>query len=226
MVEIRKRILEITKEIQEYSPYPERVKIIAVSKYLTAEDMIPYLEAGIIVLGENKAQAIQEKMEKLEPYSFSKNLEWHFIGNLQKNKVRHIVDRVKMIHSINKLSLAQEIDKRAEYAGIIMPVLIEINVAEEESKEGYPLEEVEKDIPTLLQLKHISIQGLMTMAPFTEDLKKQREVFATLRHLQEEWNEKYFQGSLQELSMGMTNDYTVALQEGATMIRLGRKIFY
>lgn len=226
MEEIKNRILQITKEIQEYSPYPEKVKIIAVSKYLTAENMIPYLESGITVLGENRVQMIQEKIEKLKNYSFFKNLEWHFIGNLQKNKVKYIIDKVKMIHSVNKLSLAQEIDKRAKYTKTVMPVLIEINLTGEESKEGYALGEIEKDILDLLQLKHISIQGLMTMAPFTEDLNKQREVFSKLRYLQEEWNEKYFQGSLQELSMGMTNDYTVALQEGATMIRLGRKIFY
>lgn len=226
MEEIKNRIAAIQQEVQEHSPYPEKVKIIAVSKYLTAKEMLPYLEAGITVLGENRAQVIQEKVELLEDYPFAKNLEWHFIGNLQKNKVKYIIDKVVMVHSINKLSLAQEIDKRAKEKGIIMPVLIEINLAGEESKEGYDLEEALQDIPSLLALKNLSIQGLMTMAPFTEEEEIQRGVFKKLKSLQKEWNEKYFHGSLQELSMGMTNDYIVALQEGATMIRLGRKIFY
>lgn len=223
---IRDRILEIQEEVQKYSPYPDKVKVISVSKYLTAEEMLPYLEEGIHILGENRAQVIQEKVEKLKNYAFSSDLEWHFIGNLQKNKVKYIIDKVSMIHSVNKLSLAEEIDKKARELGIVMPVLIEINLAGEESKEGYALEEVEQDIPALLELKNISIQGLMTMAPFTEEEDIQRGVFANLRKLKDRWNEQYFQGRLQELSMGMTNDYIVALQEGATLIRLGRKIFY
>ena len=226
MKQIEERIKEIYEEVKQYSPYPEKVKVIAVSKYLTAQEMLPYLETGIITLGENRVQVIQEKYEELSTYPFAKSLEWHFIGNLQKNKVKYIADKVSMIHSVNKLSLAEEINKKMEALGKKMPVLIEVNVSGEESKEGYEVLEAEKDLPKLLNLKNISICGLMTMAPFTEYIEEQRRVFHKLRTLKEDWNEKYFQGSLTELSMGMSNDYKIALQEGATMIRLGRKIFY
>lgn len=226
MKQIEERIKEIYEEVKRYSPYPEKVKVIAVSKYLTAQEMLPYLETGIITLGENRVQVIQEKYEELSTYPFAKSLEWHFIGNLQKNKVKYIVDKVSMIHSVNKLSLAEEINKKMESLNRKMPVLIEVNVSGEESKEGYDVLKAEQDIPELLKLENICICGLMTMAPFTEDTEEQRRVFQKLRTLKEDWNEKYFQGSLTELSMGMSNDYKIALQEGATMIRLGRKIFY
>jgi len=226
MKQIEERMKEVYEEVKQYSPYPEKVKVIAVSKYLNAEEMLPYLESGILTLGENKAQIIQEKYEILSSYPFSKSLEWHFIGNLQKNKVKYIVDKVAMIHSVNKLSLAEEINKKMGNLHRKMPVLMEVNVSGEESKEGYDVLEAEQDIPELLKLENICICGLMTMAPFTEDTEEQRKVFRKLRILKEEWNKKYFQDKLTELSMGMSNDYKIALQEGATIIRLGRKIFY
>ncbi len=226
MKQIEERMKEVYEEVRQYSPYPEKVKVIAVSKYLNAEEMLPYLETGIVTLGENRAQVIQEKYELLSSYPFAKSLEWHFIGNLQKNKVKYIVDKVAMIHSVNKLSLAEEINKKMGSLNHKMPVLIEVNVSGEESKEGYDVLEAEQDIPALLKLENIRICGLMTMAPFTEDTEEQRKVFRKLRTLKEEWNKKYFQDKLTELSMGMSNDYKIALQEGATMIRLGRKIFY
>lgn len=226
MKQIEERMKEVYEEVKQYSPYPEKVKVIAVSKYLSAEEMLPYLQSGILTLGENKAQVIQEKYELLSHCPFSKSLEWHFIGNLQKNKVKYIVDKVAMIHSVNKLSLAEEINKKMGSLNRKMPVLIEVNVSGEESKEGYDVLEAERDIPELLKLENICICGLMTMAPFTEDTEEQRRVFRKLKTLKEEWNERYFQDKLTELSMGMSNDYKIALQEGATMIRLGRKIFY
>ena len=226
MKQIEERMKEVYEEVRQYSPYPEKVKVIAVSKYLNAEEMLPYLETGIVTLGENRAQVIQEKYELLSSYTCAKSLEWHFIGNLQKNKVKYIVDKVAMIHSVNKLSLAEEINKKMGSLNRKMPVLIEVNVSGEESKEGYDVLEAEQDIPALLKLENIRICGLMTMAPFTEDAEEQTKVFRMLRILKEEWNKKYFQDKLTELSMGMSNDYKIALQEGATMIRLGRKIFY
>src|SRR3712207_1310559 len=142
MKSIEERMKEVYEEVKHYSPYPEKVKVIAVSKYLNAKEMIPYLESGIMVLGENKAQVIQDKYEELSSYSFAKSLEWHFIGNLQKNKVKYIADKVAMIHSVNKLSLAEEIDKRMGMLNKKMPVLIEVNVSGEESKEGYDILEI------------------------------------------------------------------------------------
>ena len=167
---------------------------------------------------------MKEKQEKFEEMGI-KDLEWHFIGNLQKNKVKYIAEYVKMIHSVNKLSLAQEIDKRAKQYNRIIDVLLEINIAGEESKEGYELEELYKELPQLMALENINIVGLMTMAPFVDDEELLRSVFKRLKDIKEELNDKCFKGNLVELSMGMTNDYKIALEEGATLIRVGRKIF-
>ena len=155
----------------------------------------------------------------------NKKIKWHFIGNLQKNKVKYIIDDVDLIHSVNKLSLAQEINKKAEQSGKIMDVLLEINVYGEESKQGYSLDELKCDIIELQNLKNLNIIGVMTMAPFTDDEKILRMVFSELRKIKGELNKEYFNNNLTELSMGMSNDYKIALQEGSTFIRVGTKIF-
>lgn len=224
MSNIKNNIEEIQKDIKDYSIYPEKVKFIAVTKYVDAEVMNGILECGVKVFGENKAQVIKEKYDKYLSEG-RKDIEWHFIGNLQKNKVKYIAPFVKLIHSVNKLSLAQEIDKRALQNNRVIDVLLEINIAGEESKEGYELEELYKELPNLLELKNINIIGLMTMAPFVDDEALVRGVFRRLREIKDELNEKTFNGKLTELSMGMTNDYKIALEEGATIIRVGRKIY-
>lgn len=224
MSNIKNNIEEIQKDIKDYSIYPEKVKFIAVTKYVDAEVMNDILDCGVKVFGENKAQVIKEKYDKYLSEG-RKDIEWHFIGNLQKNKVKYIAPFVKLIHSVNKLSLAQEIDKRALQNNRVIDVLLEINIAGEESKEGYELEELYKELPQLLELKNINIIGLMTMAPFVDDEVLVRGVFKRLREIKDELNEKTFNGKLTELSMGMTNDYKIALEEGATIIRVGRKIY-
>lgn len=224
MSNIKNNIEEIQKDIKDYSIYPEKVKFIAVTKYVDAEVMNSILDCGVKVFGENKAQVIKEKYEKYLSEG-RKDIEWHFIGNLQKNKVKYIAPFVKLIHSVNKLSLAQEIDKRALQNNRVIDVLLEINIAGEESKEGYELEELYKELPQLLELKNINIIGLMTMAPFVDDEALVRGVFRRLREIKDELNKKTFNGKLTELSMGMTNDYKIALEEGATIIRVGRKIY-
>lgn len=224
MSNIKNNIEEIQKDIKDYSIYPEKVKFIAVTKYVDAEVMNSILDCGVKVFGENKAQVIKEKYEKYLSEG-RKDIEWHFIGNLQKNKVKYIAPFVKLIHSVNKLSLAQEIDKRALQNNRVIDVLLEINIAGEESKEGYELEELYKELPQLLELKNINIIGLMTMAPFVDDEALVRSVFRRLREIKDELNKKTFNGKLTELSMGMTNDYKIALEEGATIIRVGRKIY-
>lgn len=224
MSNIRSNIQEIQADIKKHSIYPERVKFIAVTKYVQPEVMDEILACDVKVFGENKAQVIKEKYEKY--ISEGKNdIEWHFIGNLQKNKVKYIAPFIKLIHSVNKLSLAQEIDKRALQNGRVIDVLLEINIAGEESKEGYELENLYQELPQLMELKNINIIGLMTMAPFVDDEPLVRGVFKRLREIKDELNEKYFNGRLTELSMGMTNDYKIALEEGATLIRVGRKIY-
>lgn len=224
MSNIKKNIEEIEEDIKKYSIYPEKVKFIAVTKYVKPEVMDEILECNVKVFGENKAQVIKEKYENYITRD-KKDIEWHFIGNLQKNKVKYIAPFVKLIHSVNKLSLAQEIDKRAEQNNRVIDVLLEINIAGEESKEGYELENLYEDLPEMLKLKNINIIGLMTMAPFVDDEPLVRGVFRRLREIKDELNNKYFEGKLTELSMGMTNDYKIALEEGATLIRVGRKIY-
>lgn len=224
MSRIEKNIEEIRKDIKEYSPNPEKVRFIGVTKYVGIEEMLEVAKCGVKIFGENKAQVIKEKEEKFRELGID-DIEWHFIGNLQKNKVKYIAEYVSLIHSVNKLSLAQEIEKRAEQNNRIIDVLLEINIAGEESKEGYDLEELYRELPEIMKLKNINIKGLMTMAPFSDDEVLVRGVFKRLREIKDELNTKYFNGQLTELSMGMTNDYKIALEEGATLVRIGRKIF-
>lgn len=218
---LKKNIEEIKKEIVKYSPQPEKVKFVAVTKYVDNNIIEKLLELDINTFGENKAQVIKEK----EEYFSNKNISWHFIGNLQKNKVKYIARFVSLIHSINKLSLAKEIDKRAKEHKRKIDVLLEINVSGEESKEGYQLDDLLLDIPELLKLENINIIGLMTMAPFTDDVNIIRNSFRQLRYIKDELNKSFFEGRLTELSMGMSNDYRIALEEGATLIRIGSKIY-
>lgn len=220
---LKMNIDEIKKDINKYSPCPEKVEFIAVTKYVDTEVMENLLQVGANVFGENKAQLIREKYEHFSKEN--ENIKWHFIGNLQKNKVKYIANFISLIHSVNKISLAKEIDKRAKENNRKIDVLLEINIAGEESKEGYKYEDLIVDIPELLKLENINIVGLMTMAPFTEDTTLIREVFSKLRTIKDDLNKNYFNGTLQELSMGMTNDYQIALEEGATIIRVGRKIY-
>lgn len=220
---IKENIEEILKDIKKYSPYPEKVKLIAVTKYVDTDKMQEIIECGHRIFGENKAQIIREKID----YFKEKNvdIEWHFIGNLQKNKVKYIINDVSLIHSVNKLSLAQEINKKAEQINKIMNVLLEINIYGEESKQGYNLEELLVDLEELKNLKNINIKGLMTMAPLNVDSEMTRKVFSRLVEIKNELNEKYFNGTLTELSMGMSGDYKIALEEGSTIIRIGTVLF-
>ncbi len=198
---------------------------MAVTKYVGTEEMTEVVSSGVNIVGENRVQVLREKKEKFDQSELGSKIKWHFIGNLQKNKVKYISDYVELIHSVNKLSLAKEINKRAEATGRVIEVLLEINIAGEESKEGYKIEKLYKELPEILKLKNIKVTGLMTMAPFTEDTELVRRVFRELRTLKDDLSRDYFQGELKELSMGMSGDYKIALEEGATLIRIGSKIF-
>nr|WP_241633782.1 YggS family pyridoxal phosphate-dependent enzyme [Fusobacterium gastrosuis] len=220
---IKENICEVIEDIKKYSSHPEKVKLIAVTKYVDENVIEKILDTGHNILGENKAQVIREKID----YFKAKNMdiEWHFIGNLQKNKVKYIINDVSLIHSVNKLSLAEEINKRAEQVGKVIDILLEINVYGEESKQGYKLEELISDLEALKNLKNINIKGLMTMGPLDVDEVTTRKVFAELVRIKKELNENYFNNSLTELSMGMSGDYKIALQEGSTIIRVGSKLY-
>lgn len=220
---ISENINGILLDIKKLSPYPEKVNLVAVTKYVDIETIKDVLKGGAHILGENKVQVLTKKYEELSNYSI--NHKWHFIGNLQKNKVKYIASFIDMIHSINKLSLAEEINKRAKEHNRTIEVLIEINLFQEDSKEGYDYQDFLNDIPALLSLENIKIKGLMTMAPYTDNEDFIRSGFKKLRELRDELNILYFNNSLTELSMGMSNDYKLALEEGATLIRVGSKIF-
>ncbi|MGL5203779.1 YggS family pyridoxal phosphate-dependent enzyme [Cetobacterium sp.] len=222
-MKISENINEILIDIKKHSPYPDKVDLIAVTKYVDTEVIKDVLTGGARILGENKVQVLTKKYEDL--CNFSIEHKWHFIGNLQKNKVKYIASFIDMIHSVNKLSLAQEINKRAKEHNRTIDVLIEINLFEEESKEGYQYTDFLNDIPDLLELENINIKGFMTMAPYTDNEELIRAGFRKLRELKDEMNTLYFNNSLSELSMGMSNDYKIALEEGATLIRVGSKIF-
>lgn len=198
---------------------------MAVTKYVGTEEMTDVLASGVNIVGENRVQVLKDKKEKFDQSELGSKIKWHFIGNLQKNKVKYISDYIELIHSVNKLSLAKEINKRAEATDRIIEVLLEINIAGEESKEGYKIEKLYKELPEILKLKNIKVTGLMTMAPFTEDTDLVRRIFRELRKLKDDLSRDYFQGELKELSMGMSGDYKIALEEGATLIRIGSKIF-
>ena len=227
---IKKNIATIKEDILKHSPYPERVKLVAVTKYFDHTVIEKVLEAGHNIVGENKGQAIRDK-EQYFNEKFTENpaekqeIIWHFIGNLQKNKIKYIVKFVDLVHSINRLSVAQELDKKAKETGRVIDILLEINIAGEESKEGYNLDELISELPEYFKLTNLRVKGVMTMAPNTENESVVRGVFSKLCEIKELLNEKYFNNSLTELSMGMSGDYKIALEEGATIIRVGTKIF-
>lgn len=222
---VTKNVNEVLEDIKKYSKNPEKVKLVAVTKYpnVGRPELEELMENGILNFGENRVQVLEAKRELMD--DVKDKIHWNFIGNLQKNKVKYIIDYVCIIHSVNKLSLAQEIDKRAAACGRKIDVLIEINLSGEDSKEGYDLEEFYKELPEIIKLENINIKGLMTMAPNVTDEDKIRASFRKLREIKDELNEKYFNGQLTELSMGMSHDYKIALEEGSTIIRIGTKLY-
>ncbi len=222
---VTKNVNEVLEDIKKYSKNPEKVKLVAVTKYpnVGRPELEELMENGILNFGENRVQVLEAKRELMD--DVKDKIHWNFIGNLQKNKVKYIIDYVCMIHSVNKLSLAQEIDKRAAACGRKIDVLIEINLSGEDSKEGYDLDEFYKELPEIIKLENINIKGLMTMAPNVTDEDKIRASFRKLREIKDELNEKYFNGQLTELSMGMSHDYKIALEEGSTIIRIGTKLY-
>jgi len=221
---IKENILELKNDIKKYSPNPKEVILLPTTKYVDANGVLEVVKAGCNVVGENRVQAMEEKRKILEDLGVE-NIKWHFIGNLQKNKVKYIASYIDMIHSVNKISLAKEIDKRARENERRIKVLLEVNISNEESKEGYSLERLYEELPNILKLENIEVCGLMTMAPFTAEEEEIRKVFSGLKNLRDKLNKTHFDGSLIELSMGMTNDYKIALVEGATILRVGSKIF-
>lgn len=193
---------------------PNEVKIIAVTKYVSNDRAKEAIEAGILNLGENYDEGLIAKWEVLQDKPT-----WHFIGSLQTRKVRNIIDKVDYIHSLDRPSLAKEINKRANKR---MKCLVQVNVSGEESKHGLAPQEVINFIRTIQDYPNIEVAGLMTMAPHTDDQSILRDCFRTLKSLQIEVQQmKVEYAPCTELSMGMSNDYVIAVEEGATLVRIG-----
>ena len=199
----------------------EEVNLIAVSKTKPVEMLKEAYDLGIRDFGENKVQEIMDKYDKLPS-----DIRWHMIGHLQTNKVKYIADKVYLIHSVDSLKLAGEISRQAVKVGRVIPILIEVNVAGEESKFGIRPDECESLIREIAGLPGITIRGLMTIAPYVDDPEENRAYFAQLKQLSVDITNKNIDNtSMSVLSMGMTGDYTVAIEEGAYYVRVGTGIF-
>lgn len=202
------------------------VTLLAVAKAQPVEKIAEALDAGIADIGENYAQEMREHAALLSrnppvsPLTLrgDEKVRWHFVGRLQRNKVRQIIDSVHLIHSVDSLDLAQEIDRRAAKIGKIQPVLLEVNLGSEPTKGGIPPDEVGHFIASLKSLEHLALKGLMTIPPFFPNPEESRPFFRRLREIRDAI-------SLPHLSMGMTHDFEVAIEEGATIVRIGTGIF-
>ena len=222
---IKNNLIEVEKKICNACKRAGRdrneVTLIAVSKTKPVEMLEACIENGITVFGENKVQELCGKYEVLP-----ENLHWHMIGHLQRNKVKYITDKAELIHSVDSLRLAEAISEDAVKKGVNANILIEVNVAQEDSKFGLKTEDTEELIRQISSLPNIFIKGLMTIAPYTEVPEENRPIFRTLKQLSVDIASKNIDNvSMNILSMGMTGDYEVAIEEGATMVRVGTGIF-
>lgn len=218
MSKLNENIETIEQSIQETCDQVGRsrseVNLVAVTKSVSSKRATEVIEAGITQLGENRAEGLEEKLNEVEVEA-----EWHFIGNLQSRKVRDIVNRVTYLHSLSRLSIAKEVQKRAEKS---VNCFIQVNVSGEESKSGVMPDELIHFIESLEPYDKVRVVGLMTMAPHTDDEQEIRPVFSQLRELRNQVRDLQLEHApCTELSMGMSNDYKIAIEEGATFLRIG-----
>lgn len=200
---------------------PEEITLIAVSKTKPLPMLQAAYDAGQRVFGENKVQEICEKYPAMP-----QDIAWHMIGHLQTNKVRSVIGKTAMIHSVDSIKLAAEIQKEAQKHSVICDVLIEVNIAGEDSKYGFSAKDVPAFAEELAKLPNLRLRGLMTVAPFTENPEENRKYFRQMKQLSVDINKKNIDNiCMDTLSMGMTGDYEIAVEEGATMVRVGTGIF-
>ena len=209
----------IAAAIEKAGRAADEVQLIAVSKKQDAEKVRAAFDAGQPIFGESKVQEARAKIPLLPSA-----VRWHFIGHLQKNKIRHALPLFEMFHSIDSLALAQDVQRIADEEGVRPRVLLEVNVAGEGSKFGFAPEKLKREMEALLQLTRLEIEGLMTIPPFAPEAEDSRRYFVQLRELRDEL-ERDFAMRLPQLSMGMSGDYEVAIEEGATFVRVGTAIF-
>ena len=222
MSTIRENVLGVMERIEKAARRagrdPKEIKLVAVSKTVEAARVKEAIEAGVSILGENYVQEAQKKIEEI-----GKPVAWHFVGHLQSNKAKYAVRLFDMIHSIDSLTLAQELNRRAEQEGQVVKVMIEVNISGEATKFGTDEEKVLSIIKGILSLNHLSLEGLMTMPPYFDSPEMSRPYYIKLRDLKEKMAKEGI--SLKELSMGMSNDFEIAIEEGATYVRVGTAIF-
>ncbi len=222
---IRENLEEVEKKIQQACDKAGRerseVTLIAVSKTKPIEDLMEAYNAGIRVFGENKVQELADKIEKMP-----KDIHWHMIGHLQRNKVKYIVGKVDLIHSVDNEELAKEINKRAEKAGVKQDILIEVNIADEDTKYGVTADKVNELYVNISKLPYVNVRGVMCIAPNVDNPELNRQYFVKLNKIFVDiMNIMVDNSRVDVMSMGMTGDYQVAIEEGATMVRVGTGIF-
>ncbi len=199
----------------------DEVTLIAVSKTKPVEDLQAVYDLNIRNFGENKVQELKDKIEVMP-----KDMKWHMIGHLQRNKVKYIIGKVELIHSVDSLRLAEEISKQAKKNNVNADILVEVNIGDEDSKFGISTDEVIELVKDIAKLENISIKGLMCVAPYVVDSEENRPLFHKIKDLSVDiMSENIDNVSMSILSMGMSNDYQVAIEEGATMVRIGSNLF-
>ena len=216
-----KQVLSIIEEAKKDSPYHQDVTLVAVSKTHPAEDIQEAYDAGIRDFGENKVQELMSKIDVLP-----QDIRWHLIGHLQRNKVKYIIGRTFLIHSVDSLRLAEEIEKESAKHQVVTHILVQVNVSKEESKSGIETEQAIDLIRAISEMKHVQVEGLMTIAPEDENPENVRCYFHMLKKLSLDIDALNIDNIFMNfLSMGMSGDFVVAINEGSNLVRIGTRIF-
>ena len=222
MCSVRENLLRVTEKIEKAALNvgrdPKEIKLVGVSKTVETDRIKEAIKAGITILGENYVQEAQMKIEEI-----GRPVSWHFIGHLQSNKAKYAIRLFDMIHSLDSVSLAEELNRRAEQADRMMKVMIEVNLSKEATKFGTDEERVLSLAKRIQNLNHLSLEGLMTMPPYFDSPEMSRPYYIALRELKERMAKEGI--PMKELSMGMSNDFEIAVEEGATYVRVGTAIF-
>lgn len=218
------QILQNIENSKKNSKFDEDVTLLAVTKFRTTDEIKEVLDFGINNLGENKVKEFETKYEFFK----GEDINWHFIGHLQRNKVKNLIGKTALIHSVDSIRLMEEINKQSEKKDVITNILIEFNIAKEENKYGFNEDEVDFIFENALKFKNIKVKGVMCMAPFTDDKEIIVNVFRKLRKIYDNCRNiynKYDNIDLTIISMGMSNDYEIAIEQGSNIVRVGTSIF-
>jgi pyridoxal phosphate enzyme (YggS family) len=222
MASIKENLLRVMERIERAARKvgrdPEEIKLVAVSKTVETARIKEAIEAGVAILGENYVQEAQKKIEEI-----GRPVSWHFIGHLQSNKAKYAIRLFDMIHSLDSISLAEELNRKAEQADLVIKVMIEVNLSKEATKFGTDEEMVLNLAKRIQNLSHLSLEGLMTMPPYFDSPEMSRPYYIVLRELKGRMVKEGI--PMKELSMGMSNDFEIAIEEGATYVRVGTAIF-